>query len=105
MIIYLLLPVAFIAGAIAAWLWRKSVIEAKMVSPEKYDTLHKELNQLLVKHAMEITGLRSELDHKQEKLELQKREIENIGERFEAQFKVLANSILEDKAQRFSEQQ
>ena len=105
MIIYLLLPVAFIAGAIAAWLWRKSVIEAKMVSPEKYDTLHKELNQLLVKHAMEITGLRSELDNKQEKLELQKREIENIGERFEAQFKVLANSILEDKAQRFSEQQ
>lgn len=76
-----------------------------MISPEKYDTLHRELNQLLVKHAMEITGLRSELDHKQEKLELQKREIENIGERFEAQFKVLANAILDDKAQKFSEQQ
>jgi len=105
MIIYLWVPAAFVAGVIVTWFWRKSVIEAKMVSPEKYDTLHRELNQLLVKHAMEITSLRSELDHKQEKLELQKREIENIGERFEAQFKVLANSILEDKAQRFSEQQ
>jgi DNA recombination protein RmuC len=105
MIFYLLLPVTFIVGAAITWLWRKSVIEGKMVSWEKYEVLSMELNEMMVKHATETAGLQSELTYKQEKLELQKREIENIGERFETQFKVLANSILEDKAQRFSEQQ
>jgi len=39
-----------------------------------------------------------------EKLQTQKEEIENIGKKFSNEFKVLANSILEEKSKKFTEQ-
>ena len=39
-----------------------------------------------------------------EKLETQKAELEDIGKKFSNEFKVLANSILEEKSKRFTEQ-
>jgi DNA recombination protein RmuC len=52
-----------------------------------------------------IVGLHEKMKYTEEKLETQKAEIENIGQKFEATFKVMAASILEDKSQKFSEQQ
>lgn len=52
-----------------------------------------------------ISGLLEKLRYTEEKLETQKAEIENIGQKFEATFKVMAASILDDKSQKFSEQQ
>lgn len=46
--------------------------------------------------------LKAEAEFKQEKLDTQKKEIENIGEKFENQFKILAGSILEEKTQSFN---
>ncbi len=59
----------------------------------------------LQKTNTEVSRLNAEIKFKQEKLDTQKQEIENIGQKFEATFKVLTNSIPEDKAQKFTEQQ
>lgn len=53
----------------------------------------------------EIARLQTELLHTSEKLDTQKQQVEQIGERFEAQFKVLANNILDAKTRSFAEQQ
>lgn len=52
-----------------------------------------------------VTGLQEKLKYTEEKLETQKTELENIGQKFEANFKVMASSILDDKSQKFTEQQ
>lgn len=49
-----------------------------------------------------ISRLTAELAFHQERLETQKGELENIGARFENQFKVLADAIMEDKSQKFT---
>lgn len=54
---------------------------------------------------VELAALKKELEYSREKLETQKAELENIGQKFEAQFRALAAGILEDKAQKFGEQQ
>jgi DNA recombination protein RmuC len=48
---------------------------------------------------------KAQLDYKTEKLNQQKNEIENIGNKFENQFKVLANQILEEKKNSFNKDQ
>jgi len=52
-----------------------------------------------------IYQLKSDNQAKQEKLDTQKTDMENLGKKFEDTFKVLAQKILEDKARRFSEEQ
>lgn len=64
-------------------------------------SLRAEYQQLLTDNAK----LQSTLDFSNEKLQTQKQEIESIGQKLESQFKMLASSILEEKAQKFSEQQ
>ena len=46
-------------------------------------------------------GLNAELKYKNEQLANQKNEIENIGKKFEAEFKVLAQNILNEKTEFF----
>ncbi|MDR3611747.1 MAG: DNA recombination protein RmuC [Ignavibacteriaceae bacterium] len=50
------------------------------------------------------SSLKSDFSNLEEKLTLQKEEIEQIGQKFSAEFKNIANEILEDKSKRFTEQ-
>ncbi len=52
----------------------------------------------------ENTNLKTTLAQTKAKLESQEKELKNIGEKFTNEFKVLANSILEEKSKRFTEQ-
>lgn len=63
------------------------------------------LSEKEIAYASHLAKLEAELSYKEEKLQVQKQEIENIGARFEAQFKVLASSVLEEKSARFNIQQ
>jgi DNA recombination protein RmuC len=57
---------------------------------------------------IETEGRRTEIEEKNknllDKLETQKQQIEDIGLKFSNEFKVLANSILEEKSQKFTQQ-
>lgn len=55
--------------------------------------------------SVEKIRLETQLRYNTEKLDHQKHEIENIGNKFENQFKVLANQILEEKKNAFSKDQ
>ncbi len=59
---------------------------------------------LISKTESEKVGLEQKNINLNEKLQTQKEEIENIGKKFSAEFKVLANSILEEKSKKFTEQ-
>ncbi len=56
------------------------------------------------KSESEKVGLAERNLNLQDKLQTQKEEVENIGKKFSNEFKVLANSILEEKSKRFTEQ-
>jgi DNA recombination protein RmuC len=80
------------------------VMELKLEIHNLKQTLE-EKNISLQKANDNISNLNAELRFKQEKLDTQKQELEGLGEKFESTFKVLANSILDDKSQKFTEQQ
>jgi DNA recombination protein RmuC len=110
--IFITAIIAALAAGSIAWIIsnsRKLVAEKMLdkLSAEKLqlDAAYKALQIELQKALTELSALNAQLHYKDEKLELQKGEIENIGNKFETQFKVLANNILEDKARKFSEQQ
>jgi len=82
--IILIMLLAFIAGVILAF----------VLTRQKIQTL-----------SAENVRLKVQLDYKNEKLDQQKNEIENIGQKFENQFKVLASQILEEKKNAFNKDQ
>jgi DNA recombination protein RmuC len=82
--IILIMLLAFIAGVILAFVLMR----------QKLQVLTAENIQLKV-----------QLDYKNDKLNQQKNEIENIGQKFENQFKVLASQILEEKKNAFNKDQ
>lgn len=59
--------------------------------------------QVILATRERAVGLENENKYLKEQLENQKREIEEIGKRFTSEFKLLADSILEDKSKRFTE--
>jgi DNA recombination protein RmuC len=59
----------------------------------------------LQKATSTVVGLQENLKYAQDKLDTQKTEIENIGQKFGAEFRVLASSILDDKSKKFTEHQ
>ena len=67
---------------------------------EKIETLNKEV----LRFSNEKVQLASEKDALLEKLENQKKEIEEIRQKFQAEFKNLANEIFEEKSKKFNEQ-
>jgi DNA recombination protein RmuC len=87
----------------------KEHLELDVVSlrAEKFDLQQKldnrtgELQALQTAHS----NVQAELRFRQEKLDTQKTDIENLGKKFEDNFKVLAQNILEDKTKRFSAEQ
>jgi DNA recombination protein RmuC len=104
--------VSLLAGAGMAWLVvnsRKTVsdklLAAALAEKTMLEASYKITLAELQKALNEIATLNAQLHYKDEKLELQKQEVENIGNKFENQFKLLANNILEEKAQKFTEQQ
>jgi DNA recombination protein RmuC len=52
-----------------------------------------------------IFDLKAQIQFKQEKLDTQKTDLENLGKKFEDTFKVLAQNILDDKSKSFSAEQ
>jgi DNA recombination protein RmuC len=82
--IILIMLLAFIAGVILAFVLTRQKIQAL---------------------SAENIQLKVQLDYKNEKLSQQKNEIENIGQKFENQFKVLASQILEEKKNAFNKDQ
>src|SRR5690606_14687825 len=73
---------------------------------EEQQRLHGELQQtreLLVKAEKSLEGSRAYYQSQQERLEEQKVEIETIKKQFNTEFQVIANKILEEKTQKFTE--
>jgi len=52
----------------------------------------------------QLSSMNADNDNIKQKLAEQKAELEKIGQKFSAEFKNLANEILEDKSKRFTEQ-
>ncbi|MCF6364843.1 MAG: DNA recombination protein RmuC [Bacteroidales bacterium] len=63
-----------------------------------------EIKEKVTKAESEKVALEQKNINLSEKLQTQKEEIENIGKKFSNEFKVLANSILEEKSRKFTEQ-
>lgn len=84
------------------------------VKEEKINNLTLSLNEVkrdleaevekVIKLSSENASKTSDYENLKEKLTEQKKEIENIQEKFSIQFKNLANEILEEKTQKFTEQ-
>lgn len=64
----------------------------------------KELRENITKSNSELISSEEKNKGLDEKLKTQKEEIEKIGEKFSNEFKVLANSILDEKSKKFTEQ-
>ena len=64
------------------------------------DTIRKEKDVLII----DLTEKSSEIKYLEEKLNLNKSEIEKLQEKFSKDFEILANKILEDKSSKFTEQ-
>lgn len=87
---------------------------AKIRADEKVVLFHNEVNELKTaienerKKFIELNSEHSKISTQninlEEKLENQKKEIEQLQERFRTEFKNIANEILEDKSRRFTEQ-
>ena len=92
----------------------RSKTEAEMEALQReINQLHESLETLNVKLAareqyvatqqIQLTQKDSALESMQEKLNTLKSEVEEIGKKYSAEFKNLANEILEDKSKRFTE--
>ncbi|SHN14909.1 DNA recombination protein RmuC [Cyclobacterium lianum] len=64
----------------------------------------KTLEQDKYRLAVEKTRLESQLEHLNEKLNFQEKELEKMGVRFRQEFELLANKILEEKSLKFTRQ-
>jgi len=71
---------------------------------EKRNTIIEDKNLQLIEVNKEVAKGKAELSNMQEKLLLQKKEIDELHQRFTIEFKNLANSILEEKSKKFTEQ-
>jgi len=111
-IIYLVIGIG-IGGTLGWLIVRSRSSGAREVSEEKIrnftELLNNTRNELEIKEGEIIELNRSlsakEADHRnlQEKLDQQKTEIEKIQERFQAEFKNLANEIFDEKSKKFTE--
>lgn len=87
-------------------------IEAETEHKQHLNEENRKLEQKLAEASNTINSLDrqksyadAELKYKNELLETQKSEIEQLGNKFEAQFKVLAQNILEEKTKTFDQHQ
>lgn len=80
----------------------KNLIKDQEVNSQLNNKIE-ELSKLLLQERNERSDLNAQLKAQEERIEGQKKEVENIQKRFTEQFEVLANKILEEKTQKFSE--
>jgi len=99
-----------ILGAAALWLRNKAVNEMNEKAKAELIAQFIELKAELEKRRVELTeiiknlaAIQTENSFLKEKIEKQKDEYEEIGNKFSNQFKVLASEILEEKSKRFTE--
>ncbi len=104
--------IALLSGAGITWLVagsKKAVADkllvAALADKQKLEEERMSLQAELRETVARLSALSEQLRHKDEQLQLQKQETQNLGHTLETQFKVLANTILEEKAQKFTEQQ
>ena len=103
--VYLLAAFALISGIVLTWLVRKLAVEKHLVTKEHYDQLQAQLNAAQIAHAGELARLKAEISFKDDRLSQQRKEMEEMSKRIESEFRLLANSILEEKAEKFGTQQ
>jgi len=77
----------------------KSLESSIQESKKEFQETNKQLSEVSQKSKQ----LEAENTYLKEKLDKQKEELEDIGQKFTNEFKVLADKILEDKSQRFTE--
>lgn len=81
------------------------MLTAANAEKQQLQTAHTDLQQQVQQVSSALATLRAEVVFKDEKLNNQQQQIESIGARFEGQFRILANTILEEKSRSFTEQQ
>lgn len=96
---------SFLSGCLIVFFYRRLVIEKGMVPVKELETLQKVHQTASLQFTSQIATLQSDLRHSEEKLQRQKEEMEDNSEALERHFKLLANSILEEKSEKFSQQQ
>jgi len=103
--------ISLCAGGGIAWAIansRKAVAEKLLQSAiaekQKQEAEQKILQAELRSTLADVAKLSEQIRHKDQLLATQKQEMNELGNKLEVQFKLLANSILEEKAQKFNEQ-
>lgn len=99
-----------VIGAAALWLRNKAVNEMNEKARAELAAQFNELKTELEKRRLELTdiiknlaAIQTENSFLKEKIEKQKNDYEDIGNKFSNEFKVLANQILEEKSKHFTE--
>lgn len=118
----LLVLVGLVAGAAAGWLVARFKFSADHVEKaaaialeqEKSRTFQNQVNELKIEVSQErnrvlelnnsLAATEADYRNLQEKLVDQKKELENMNDKFTIQFKNLANDIFEEKSKKFTEQ-
>jgi DNA recombination protein RmuC len=102
--------VGILTGAGFFWLRNKQITALTEKTKNELQAELQSVKNELEKKRNEITNsvkqsamLQAENNFLKEKLEQQKTDYQQLGDRFSAEFKLLANQILEDKSKRFTE--
>ncbi|NBC83827.1 MAG: DNA recombination protein RmuC [Bacteroidetes bacterium] len=98
--IYIILKSQFKSGQSVANSMLENIQQENKYLKENINEKEKEIIQL----NSSVSSLESDRRHYQEKLAEQKKEISELYEKFNVQFKNLANEILEEKSKKFTEQ-
>lgn len=91
---FLFLLLGAVAGLVIGWLWAKSKTSQVNAVP---------LEEFKESERLRITA-EANLENLKEKLENQKRELDELQKKFTLEFENLANRIFEDKSKKFTEQ-
>lgn len=78
-------------------------IEELQVAQQQLVSEMAEINSRYTSAKEQLTSFKEQNSHLQEKLDLQKQELEQIGQKFTKEFQLLAEQILEQKSQKFTE--
>jgi DNA recombination protein RmuC len=96
--------VCFAAGGLIGYLLRL-MLAGRTVPVSERDELKQQLDQVRVRSTEETVRLKAELEFSAEKLTGQKEELLQIRQQLESQFRLMANTILEEKARQFGQEQ
>ena len=115
MIEVVFLSIGLFTGCVLAWLYLRSKLEGERGKLEErnslitknYEDVSKKLEEeRLISRTteMEMARLSADYENLQSHLSEQKKEVEQLQEKFKTEFKNIANELLEDKSKKFTEQ-